>query len=211
MSFFKNLYNYLSVLNIFYILNKERKRFLWNDSSLSYSMLFYLVFIVLLYACMPQKTSTERLMTPEETDSTFAILNFDYDGFQLSSKIANNAADKITAEFYLKRQMKMIDRSLVRAAHKKYDVLSNKSLSADMIRQLAAELNADYLILGSLISESGVIDDFEDKQMVTIGITLRILNGKTAELEGMLNQTMTGYQKIPEIINLLIDQILLSI
>lgn len=135
----------------------------------------------------------------------FAVLNFGYQGFNLSSKLAQYASDQLSAELFLRKHFSIVDRSLVRATLKKYSIRTNQQLTAKDINTLNKELNADYLVLGNLYSESS-FSNLTKKHNNIITLNIRFLKADSCNIVGMVTHTISSNESVTKIINRLVKE-----
>ena len=137
----------------------------------------------------------------------YAVLNFEHSGQFLSAKTAMKAADQFSAELYIKKNIQVIERSLVRDALKKYKSSGRGKLAKEEINKIASELNADFLILGALNS-IGAIEQYYDSGKVKVELTIRIINSTNGDVVGMVKHEKEGSGDIEELVNRMIKDII---
>lgn len=160
----------------------------------------------LLIQCAAPEIKVNRQLDFRDSKKKYAILNFDYQGMNLSSKIARSAADLLAAQLYIKTKLSVIDRSIVKAVLAKNNIKASGRLSEDELNKMAMELNADYFILGSLVSNTS-IEEANDNREVDISLNLRILDARRGEVQAMAYHSISSDKNISKIMEMLITQI----
>ena len=176
-----------------------------------YHRLALIIFAFLFLSCAPspyiRNTDGIDFKNP---DATYAVLNFEYSGLDLSSKTAKNAADFLSARLFIDKKLSIIDRSMVRAAIKKYEITSQGRLSKEEISKLASELNADYLVLGSLVSV-GSTENYYEPGAITLSLTIRFIETGSGKVVAIASRQMSKKGNITKNLEELIRKIVDSI
>ena len=143
--------------------------------------------LIIIYGCYTHGpyVNFDRSFSLSDSSSTMAVMNFEYGGNFLSSRIALQAAYNLTSEIFIKKDIRVIDRSLVKDVLKKYEKSKPSLLSKEEIRKIGQELQANYLILGS-IQSIGSIDQYYDSRDYNVEITLRIVDIKDGKVVGII-------------------------
>jgi hypothetical protein len=167
--------------------------------------------IVLIYGCYTEGpyVNFDRDFSLSDSKITVAVMNFEYAGNFLSSQIALQAADNLTSEIFIKKDIRVIDRSLVRDVLKKYEKSKPVRLSKEEIKKIGQELSADYLILGS-IQSIGSIDDYYDSRDYNIEITLRIVDSASSKVVGIIRHRLEDDADIQILVNRIIKDMVFS-
>ncbi|MBN1408008.1 MAG: hypothetical protein JW956_09470 [Calditrichaceae bacterium] len=167
--------------------------------------LYLILCIPLLHFCVSSpKLHVEKSLKTAIEDTTFAVINFDYNGAQLSSANANNAADQFASEFYIQMKAKVVDRNIVRELLRKMELSSAKRLSSAQIQKIASDLNARYLIFGTLVSLR-TMEEYYDDNKVEIKLTIRIIDSMTGEVVAMVQNQKSSKENVNILIQSLVN------
>ena len=156
--------------------------------------------------CAAPKIQVNQNLDFKDSEKKYAVLNFDYQGLNLSSKIAKSAADRLAAQLYIKNKLSVIDRSIVKSVLAKNGIKANGRLSGEELKKIAAELKADYFILGSLFSGTS-INVSNDNRKVEVSLNLRILDAGSGSVQAMAYHSISSDKNISKIVEKLITQI----
>ncbi len=139
----------------------------------------FLICFIFIYGCYTRGpyVNFDRDFVLSDSTVTMAVMNFEYGGNFLSAQIALQAADNLTSEIFIKKDIRVVDRSLVKDVLKKYEKTKPSLLSKEEISKIGQDLQANYLILGS-IQSIGTIDQFYDSRDYNVEITLRIVDAR---------------------------------
>jgi len=169
---------------------------------------YLILLFCLIYGCYTHGPyiKFDRNFSLSDSSVTIAVMNFDYSGNFLSSQIALQAADNLTSEIFVKKGIKVIDRSLVKEILKRYDKSKSNRLSKEDIIKIGQDLGANYLVLGSLQS-TGSIDDYYESRDYKIEITLRFIDAISSRVVGIIKHRLEDDSEIEIIVNRVIKEI----
>jgi curli biogenesis system outer membrane secretion channel CsgG len=161
--------------------------------------------LIIIYGCYSYGpyVNFDRSFSLSDSSSTMAVLNFEYGGNFLSSQIALQAADNLTSEIFIKKDIQVVDRSLVKDVLKKYEKTKPSLLSKEEISKIGQDLQANYLILGS-IQSIGSIDQYYDSRDYNVEITLRIVDVKDGKVVGIIRHQREDNSDIQVLVNRII-------
>ena len=129
-------------------------------------------------------TSKEAVVMKEFTGDGVAVINFSVQGSLIENGIGKNAADRLTDALFLKKNLRVIDRSKVNDALIDMEIKSPEALSNEQVASLGQKLNAHYLVLGRIVQTT-------DKEFMTSGndmglyISFRIVTTDNSSVVGM--------------------------
>jgi len=160
---------------------------------------------IIIYGCYSHGPYVhfERSFSLSDSTITMAVMNFEYAGSFLSSQIALQAADNLTSEIFIRKDINVIDRSLVKDILKKYEKTKPTRFSKDEIREIGQELGANYLILGS-IQSLGTMDEYYESRDYNIEITLRIIGAQDSKVAGIVRYRLEDDSDIQVLVNRMI-------
>jgi TolB-like protein len=138
--------------------------------------------------------------------STVAVLDFEYNGRLLTKKIAMDAADNLTADLFVKKGIRIVDRSIVKQCLQKYEKLIQGRYSQEEIKNIGKELNAKYVILGS-IQSFGSMEEYHESSKNKVNITIRILNASTSEVMGIVKHDSRSRGNMDELVKKMTGEI----
>ncbi len=146
--------------------------------------LLVFVIIVSVYSCAQIYPIVKRSDGFPPADSLYyryAVLDFDYHGQNLTKFIADRAADQFSNELYSILAFPVTERTIVRAAQKKYKESGRSRITVEEIKKIAAETDADFIVLGTLNSLASIEDALSSKQN-EIELSIRFIEAKTGEM-----------------------------
>ncbi len=153
-------------------------------------ILFYAVVLITIVSCNPTK---EVVIMKEFTGDGVAVINFATQGSFIDLSIGKNAADRLTDALFLKKNIRVVDRSKVNDALIDMEIKTPESLSNEQLKSMGQRLNANYLILGRIVQTT-------DKEFMTskndlgLYITFRIISVADSDVVGM-GSYKTTYKK----------------
>jgi peptidoglycan-synthase activator LpoB len=146
--------------------------------------LLVIVLIIVIHSCTQTYPIVKRSDGFPPADSLYyryAVLDFDYHGQNLTKFIADRAADQFSNELYSILAFPVAERTIVRAAQKKHKESGRSRITITEIKKIAAETNADFVVLGTLNSLTSLEDSFDSKQN-EIELNIRFIEAKTGEM-----------------------------
>jgi hypothetical protein len=151
-------------------------------------------FIVIVYCgCFPPPYNENYSgdFDLKDSDVRLAVMNFDYNGYGLSSKLALNVADNITADLFIKKRVNVVDRNLVREILIKDENVKRDKYSREDVKRIGSSLNATHIVFGSLYS-AGSTEDYYKTEKFHVDLTLRIVAVGNGEVVGVIKQSTTN-------------------
>jgi len=145
-----------------------------------------------------------------EKTVTVAVFDFEQEGFLSGGRLDQFTADELTTSLYLKKKVKVVDRSQVVAICVDRKI-SSSVLNLNEIRQLGTDLNADYLILGKIIRFDDNTFDPENRDEISIQITFRFISTEDGSVAGMANLKHTEKGEVKSTISDMLDKMVDSI
>lgn len=169
---------------------------------------FGILFItyLILFNCSVPKVQVNPDMDFRDTEKSYSVLNLEYQGLNLSSKIADTAADRLSTQLYVNNKLAIVDRSMVKAALSKLNIKNSGKISREELTKLANLLNTDYVILGKLVSNS-TIDIYEGSPKGKISLSLRILDTESGQVQAMAYYSVSSKNSPSKAIEKLISGI----
>lgn len=129
-------------------------------------------------------TSKEAVVMKEFTGDGVAVINFSVQGSSISTGIGKNAADRLTDALFLKKNLRVIDRSKVNDALVDMEIKTSEALSKEQLANIGQRLNANYLILGRIVQSSDS-DFLASDNKMGLYITFRIVATSNSDIVGM--------------------------
>lgn len=148
---------------------------------MKYQIIVYALLVLLIASCSPSK---DVVVMKEFTGDGIAVINFSVQGSLIENGIGKNAADRLTDALFLKKNLRVIDRSKVNDALIDMEIKSPEALSREQITSLGQRLNANYILLGRIVQTS-------DKEFMTskndmgLYISFRIVSTDNSDVVGM--------------------------
>lgn len=148
---------------------------------MKYNFILLGLAILMITAC---STTKEAVVMKEFTGDGVAVINFSVQGASISSSIGKNAADRLTDALFLKKNLRIIDRSKVNDALVDMEIKTPETLSKEQLFTIGQRLKANYLILGRIVQTS-------DKDFLTstsdmgLYISFRIVSTDNSDVVGM--------------------------
>ncbi len=143
--------------------------------------------LVLMIGCSPSK---DVMILKEFNGDGIAVINFSTQGSFMESSIGKNAADRLTDAFFLKTNLRVIDRSKINDALIDMEIKTPETLSKEQLLKIGQRLNANYVVLGRIIqtSESNLISTTSDMGLY---ISFRIISTANSDVVGMASYNTT--------------------
>lgn len=144
-------------------------------------IIIYTLLVLLIVSCSPSK---EAVVMKEFNGDGVAVINFSVQGSFIENGIGKNAADRLTDALFLKKNLRVVDRSKVNDALVDMDIRTSEALSKEQLATIGQRLNANYLILGRIVQTT-------DKDFVTsdskmgLYISFRIVSTDNSDVVGM--------------------------
>jgi hypothetical protein len=123
-------------------------------------------------------------------NTTIAVMPFSGVGISQSTKFL--LADELTNFIFIDKKISVIDRSQVNFLINQAGIENPYSISKNKIIQISDSLKANVIALG-FISKKSVLRDLENS-LYSINITVRLLDGKSAAVIGIINNSQTVKQ-----------------
>ena len=157
---------------------------------MKYRQIIYVFIIILITGC---SSSKDAVVMKEFNGDGVAIINFSVQGSMIENGIGKNAADRLTDALFLKKNIRVIDRSKVNDALIDMDIKTSEALSKEQLINLGQKLNAHYMVLGRIVQTT-------DKEFITskndmgLYVTFRIVSTDNSEVVGIVSYR-TEYKK----------------
>ena len=161
--------------------------------------IFILSLILINCSSYVPKVQYNKNFNLSDSLSTVAVMDFEYNGRLLTKRIARDAADNLTTDLFVKKGIKVVDRSIVREYLQKYEMLKQGRYSQKEIKNIGGELDATYIILGS-IQSLGSMEEYHESSKNKVNITIRILNTMTGEVMGMIKHPAKSKMNMDELV-----------
>lgn len=154
----------------------------------------YYMFIVIMFfsGCslitgISYEGPTLRL-TKKVSLEKIAVIGFSTEGNTLPRGIEEFATQRLTDLLYIKGQYNVIDYLKTKDVRQSLSLKLSDKLTPEQLTNLNLELDASYVIVGSLIqySSSAIIEP-GTKQKLSLGI--RIIDAKTYDVIGVINSS----------------------
>lgn len=126
-------------------------------------LLIFILFCIAILGCSSDKIVVKISTDKEFKQSTLAVLDFDIVGQYKNRKLSTEIGDALTEALFHQGYNKVVDRSRVRDLQRELKILTGAILTDDQINSFKNELNADYLLLGSLTKSSSVKHEYPSK------------------------------------------------
>jgi len=134
---------------------------------------------------------SEGFPPPDSVFARYAVLDFDYSGYNMNKKTADRAADQLSNELYSTLAFPVAERSIVKAAEKKYKSTKKSQITQGEIANIARETDSDFLVLGTLRLLGNIEDVLEDRDK-QIELDIRFIDGHTGELVCIIQEKHYG-------------------
>jgi hypothetical protein len=150
-------------------------------------IIIYALLVLLIASCSPSK---DVVVMKEFTGDGIAVINFSVQGSMIENGIGKNAADRLTDALFLKKNLRVIDRSKVNDALVDMDIKTSEALSKEQLASLGQKLNAHYIVLGRIVQTT-------DKEFMTskndmgLYISFRIVSTDNSDVVGMATYKIT--------------------
>ena len=169
--------------------------------------IFFLMLSVYIIACASNipKVQYKGNLSLTDSLSTIAVLDFEYNGQFLTKKIAKTAADILSEDLFVKNRINIIDRSMVNEYLDRYKSTKREKFSKTDFQNIGNELNATYLILGT-IQSYGSIEEYHESHTNKINVTIRIISTATAEVVGIIKHSGKSKRTMDELIRKVIEE-----
>ncbi|QQS36972.1 MAG: hypothetical protein IPM56_03175 [Ignavibacteriales bacterium] len=153
---------------------------------MKYEITIFLI-LVFITGCTPTK---EVMILKEFNGDGVAVINFSTQGSFVESSIGKNAADRLTDAFFLKRNLRVIDRSKINDVLIDMEIKTPETLSKEQLLKIGQRLNANYVVLGRIIqtSESNLIST---TSYMGLYISFRIISTANSDVVGMASYSTT--------------------
>jgi curli biogenesis system outer membrane secretion channel CsgG len=150
---------------------------------------FYKIFAVLLtfaimFSCVrsyPVVKHTAGFPPADSVFSRFAVLDFDYKGFNLTKSLADRAADQLSNELYMAMSFPVAERNIVKAAQKKYKSSNSSQLTLNEINRIGQDVRSEFLVLGTIRLLGSILDVHESPEN-EIEINIRFIDAQNGEV-----------------------------
>jgi len=142
------------------------------------------VLIISIYSCTqiyPIVKRSSGFPPPDSVYSRFAVLDFDYQGQNLTRFIADRAADQFSNELFSILAFPVAERTIVRAAQKRFKESGRRRITIPEIKKIAAETGADFVVLGTLNSLTNLEETFSTNQS-EIELNIRFIEVQSGEM-----------------------------
>lgn len=170
---------------------------------MKYQITIYVLFVLLIASCSPSK---EAVVMKEFTGDGVAVINFSVQGSMIENGIGKSAADRLTDALFLKKNLRVIDRSKVNDALIDMDIKTPETLSKEQLTNLGQRLNAHYVVLGRIVQTT-------DKEFMTaknnmgLYISFRIVSTDNSDVVGMATYKTTYKEDLFREIDLAMTQL----
>lgn len=148
------------------------------------------VVILTIVSCNPSK---EVVIMKEFTGDGVAVVNFATQGSFIEAGIGKNAADRLTDALFLKKNIRVVDRSKVNNALIDMEIKTPEALSVEQLKSMGQKLNAGYIILGRIVQTTDK-EFMTSKNEMGLYITFRIISTSDSDVVGM-GSYKTTYKK----------------
>jgi hypothetical protein len=178
------------------------------DLKLVWSAAFLSFFYV---SCLPfsDKVHYANGFMINDENVCLAVMNFDYSGYGLSSKLALNTADNITSELFIQKKAHIVDRNLVRDVLNKDENIKRDQYSRDDIKRIGNHLDATHIIFGSLYA-TGTLEGFFESDNYHVDLTLRIVAVDSGNVVGVIKQSASN-ENIEVLLKKLVKKVINSL
>ncbi|NIR65873.1 MAG: hypothetical protein GWO08_14850 [Gammaproteobacteria bacterium] len=122
-----------------------------------------------------------------EKNIKVVVLPFTTRGPNVSNRTGYIAADKLTSFLFVKKKMRVVDRSLVNHTLNRKSIDNVYFLSQQELVEIADTLNASVVVLGLLENRTLQQDMFASQNIITV--TLRFLAGDSGETLQIVYET----------------------
>lgn len=137
-----------------------------------------------------------------------AVMNFDYSGYGLSSKLAMSCADNLTSELFITKKVNVIDRNLVREILARDENVSQDKFSRDDIRRIGSALKATHIIFGSLYS-AATIEEYYQSEKYHFDLTVRIVEIDHGDVVGIIKKSASN-ENTEKLLKTLVNKVVKS-
>lgn len=153
-------------------------------------IVFITVMLLIALSCTPSK---EVVIMKEFTGDGVAVVNFSIQGSYVEPGIGKNAADRLTDALFLKKNIRVVDRSKVNDVLIDMDIKTPETLSKEQVTSMGQKLNAGYIILGRIIQTTDK-EFMTSKNEMGLYISFRIISTSDSDVVGMASYKTT-YKK----------------
>jgi hypothetical protein len=150
----------------------------------------------LTFGCMSKLSNTSESRFSMRDGKVIAVLDFEQEGFLGGEKWGAFAADELTTALFVRNQMKIVDRALVKGKMLEKNA-TPAAMSIKAIQDLCAGLNADFIVLGKIARLDSETDDPEHSGKIHFQVTFRVLSVKDGSAVGMVMKRITVKGPIP--------------
>ena len=162
-----------------------------------------ITFTLIIFSCTRTYPFVKRSAGFPPADSVYAryaVLDFDYHGHNINKKIADRAADQLSNELYSTLSLPVAERSIVRAAQKKFKTTKNTQITQNEIAKIAEETQSDFIVLGTLRLLGSVENVFEITEN-EIELNVRFIDVQTGELVCIIQEKRYSDASLESIIH----------
>ncbi|MBE0539118.1 MAG: hypothetical protein IH620_05350 [Ignavibacterium sp.] len=166
-------------------------------------IIIYALLVLLIVSCSQSK---DVVVMKEFTGDGVAVINFSVQGSMVENGIGKNAADRLTDALFLKKNLRVIDRSKVNDALVDMDIKTSEALSKEQLASLGQKLNARYIVLGRIVQTT-------DKEFMTskndmgLYISFRIVSTENSDVVGMATYKTTYKEDLFKEIDIAMNQL----
>ncbi|MFH0736287.1 MAG: CsgG/HfaB family protein [bacterium] len=138
--------------------------------------LTFLLFGFIVLGCSSDKIVVKISTDKEFKQLTLAVLDFDIIGQYKNRKLSTEIGDALTEALFHHGYKMVVDRSRVRDLQRELKIITGAILTKEQISLFKSELNADYLLLGSLTKSSSVKYQYPSK------LSFRVLSTRDSKI-----------------------------
>lgn len=154
---------------------------------MKYQIIIYALLVLLVAGCSQSK---DVVVMKEFTGDGIAVINFSVQGSMVENGIGKNAADRLTDALFLKKNLRVIDRSKVNDALIDMDIKTSEALSNEQIASLGQRLNANFILLGRIVQTTEK-EFLTTKNDMSLYISFRIVSTNNSEVVGIATYKTT--------------------
>ena len=154
---------------------------------MKYQIIIYALLVLLIASCSQSK---DVVVMKEFTGDGIAVINFSVQGSMVENGIGKNAADRLTDALFLKKNLRVIDRSKVNDALIDMEIKSPEALSSEQITSLGQRLNANFILLGRIVQTTEK-EFLTTKNDMSLYISFRIVSTNNSEVVGIATYKTT--------------------
>jgi hypothetical protein len=166
-------------------------------------IIIYALLVLLIASCSQSK---DVVVMKEFTGDGIAVINFSVQGSMVENGIGKNAADRLTDALFLKKNLRVIDRSKVNDALIDMEIKSPEALSGEQIISLGQRLNANYILLGRIVQTSDK-DFITSKNDMGLYVSFRIVSTDNSNVVGMATYKTTYKEDLFKEIDIAMNQL----